>query len=76
MGSDPAPFMANIFLFYYEDKFMISLKFSNIARARRFSYIYRFIDDLNSINDYGSNTLFEQLLGICQDKGYFGSGEY
>ena len=53
MGSDPAPFMANLFLFYYEDKFMKSLKFSNIARARRFSYIYRFIDDLNSINDYG-----------------------
>ena len=53
MGSDPAPFMANLFLFYYENKFMKSLKVSNIAKARRFSYIYRFIDDLNSINDYG-----------------------
>ena len=39
--------------FFLEDNFMKSLKFSNIARARRFSYIYRFIDDLNSINDYG-----------------------
>ena len=47
--------MANLFLFYYGDKFMKCSKFSNIARARarRFSYIYRFIDDLNSINDYG-----------------------
>ena len=53
MGSDHAPFMANLFLFYYEEKFMKSLKFSNIARARRFSYIYRFIDKLNSISDYG-----------------------
>ena len=53
MGSDPAPFMANLFLFYYENKFMKNLKVSNIAKARRFSYIYRFIDDLNSINDYG-----------------------
>ena len=32
---------------------MKNLKVSNIAKARRFSYIYRFIDDLNSINDYG-----------------------
>ena len=52
-SSDPASFMANLFLFHYEEEFMKSLKFPNIARARRFSYIYRFIDDVNSINDYG-----------------------
>ena len=59
MGSDPAPFMANLFLFYYENKFIKSLKVSNTAKARKFSYVFRFIDDLNSINDYGE---FEQSI--------------
>ena len=51
MGSDPAPFMANLFLFYYENKYLMHLKKINIPRARRFSNIFRFIDDLNAIND-------------------------
>ena len=57
---------------------MKSLKFSNIARARPFSYIYRFKDDLNSINDYGefekcSNDIYvvtdESSTGYTDDSG-------
>ena len=62
MGSDPAPFMANLFLFYYENKFIKSLKVSNTAKARKFSYVFRFIDDLNSINNYDEFEIDPELL--------------
>ena len=52
MGSDPAPFMANLFLYFYENKFILEIKKIDIARAKRFSYVFRFIDDLNSLNDW------------------------
>ena len=52
MGSDPAPFMANLFLYFYENKFILEIKKTDIARAKRFSYVFRFIDDLNSLNDW------------------------
>ena len=50
-GSDPAPFMANLFLYYYENKWLKSIKSSNIALARKFSNMFRFIDDLLVVND-------------------------
>lgn len=51
MGSDPAPFFANLFLYYYENKWVKSLKRIDILRARKFSHTFRFIDDLFTIND-------------------------
>ena len=51
MGSDPAPFMANLFLCYFENKFMKQFKVNNMNRARKFNYTFRFIDDLNAVND-------------------------
>ena len=51
MGSDPAPFMANLFLYYYESQWVKSLKKENLQKARRFSNTFRFIDDLLTIND-------------------------
>ena len=57
MGSDPAPFMANLFLYHYESKWMKELKKSNLIQARKFSNTFRFIDDLSAMNDGG---LFEQ----------------
>ena len=51
MGSDPAPFMANLFLYHYESKWVKSLKKDSIQRARRYSNTFRFIDDLLTIND-------------------------
>ena len=53
MGSDPASFFANIFLYFYESKWMNELKNSNLNKARTLCNIFRFIDHLNSINDGG-----------------------
>ena len=51
MGSDPAPFLANLFLFIYESRWLTNLKISDPRRARRLSNIFRFIDDLIALND-------------------------
>ena len=53
MGSDPAPFMANLFLYYYESRWVKSLKKVSLQRARKYSNCFRFIDDLFIINDDG-----------------------
>ena len=53
MGSDPAPFMANLFLYYYESKFLKQYKINNPSKARKFNNTFRFIDDLATINDDG-----------------------
>ena len=53
MGSDPAPFFANLFLFYYESKWVNNLKKKDMIKARTLGNIFRFIDDLNAINDSG-----------------------
>ena len=51
MGSDPAPFFANLFLFYYEAEWIKSMKNKNYSKAKKFSHVFRFIDDLLAIND-------------------------
>ena len=53
MGSDPAPFFANLFLYLYESKWMNELKKTDLIEARKLCNIFRFINDLNSINDGG-----------------------
>ena len=35
MGSDPAPFIANLFLYIYENRFMTNLKKTNLSRAKK-----------------------------------------
>ena len=57
MGSDPAPFMANLFLYYFESKWVKGLKKDNLQLARRFGNTFRFIDDLLTVND---DNFFEQ----------------
>lgn len=51
MGSDPAPFIANLFLYIYENRFMTNLKKNDLARAKNLRHVFRFIDDLISLND-------------------------
>ena len=51
MGSDPSPFMANLFLFTYESKWELETKRRNLYKARIFTNKFRFIDDLCAIND-------------------------
>lgn len=53
MGSDPAPFFANLFLYHYESKWVNTIKKNDLIRARKLCNIFRFIDDLNAINDGG-----------------------
>ena len=51
MGSDPAPFFANFFLYYYESNWMKDLKKKKIGKEFKYGNIFRFIDDLIAIND-------------------------
>ena len=51
MGCDPAPFMANLFLYHYESNWLKNLRKESLQKARRFSHTFRFIDDLLTIND-------------------------
>ena len=53
MGSDPAPLMANLFLYFYENKWLMQLKRKDLVSARKFGNTFRFIDDLCAINDGG-----------------------
>ena len=51
MGSDPAPFFANLFLLFYESRRLKSIKNTNYGAARKFGNTFRFIDDLIAINN-------------------------
>ena len=53
MGSDHAPFMANLFLYFYESKYLKKLKKTSLRISRKFGNVFRFIDDLCAINDGG-----------------------
>ena len=52
MGTDCAPFLANLFLFSYEFKWMYQkLKNKNFFILQKFKYCCRYIDDLFAINN-------------------------
>ena len=51
MGSDPAPFFANLFLYHYESSWLKSTKKTNNTLARKFGNVFRYIDDLLALND-------------------------
>ena len=53
MGVDPAPQMANLYLFYYEYTFMEKLAKEDGKIARKFNNTSRFIDDLITLNNDG-----------------------
>ena len=53
IGSDPAPFFANLFLYIYESRFINHLLKTDPARAQKFRHLFRFIDDLIYFNDDG-----------------------
>ena len=44
---------ANLFLYFYESKWMNELKKNDLIKVRKLCKLFRFIDDLNSINDAG-----------------------
>ena len=53
MGIDPAPFWANLFLYFFESKFIKELISLSPKRAHLYNNTGRFIDDLCAINDGG-----------------------
>ena len=54
MGTDCAPFLANLFLFYYEFNWLTKkYEEKQYDLLKRFNCCSRYIDDLMSINNYG-----------------------
>ena len=51
MGSDPAPFFANLFLYHYESLWLKKISKTNNTLARKFGNTFRYIDDLLALND-------------------------
>ena len=51
MWADPAPCIANLFLYLYENRFLNKLKKEDLWRARKLRHVFRFIDDLITLND-------------------------
>ena len=51
MGTDCAPLLANLFLFYYEYRYMKGLIKNNITLAKRFNFTTRYIDDVLTLNN-------------------------
>ena len=58
MGTDCAPFLANLFLFYYEYSYMKNKLKQNYQLAKTFSNTFRYIDDLLTLN----NPKFEEEI--------------
>ena len=58
MGTDCALLLANLFLFYYEYKYMRNLIKMNLMLAKKFNNTMRYIDDLLTLN----NTLFHSAI--------------
>jgi hypothetical protein len=54
MGTDPAPYFANLYLFFYESKWIRKMMKIEFGTLRKFyNYVNRFIDDLITINNNG-----------------------
>ena len=75
MGTDCAPYLANLFLFSYEFDFLNStLKQKDFATLYKFNKCYRYIDDLLAINNDGTMEDFKytiyppELQLNCEDK--------
>ena len=53
MGIDPAPQMVNLYLYYYEAKFIEMPTKENYSSANKFNFTRRVIDDLHTLNNDG-----------------------
>ena len=51
MRSDPAPFFVNLFLFFYESRWLKFIKKANYGVARKIGNIFTFTDDFIAITD-------------------------
>ena len=62
MGIDPAPFWANLFLYFFESKYVKDLISLGSQKAYKFHGTGRFIDDLCAIND--GNEFYKSFKNI------------
>ena len=53
MGIDPVPFWDNLYLYYYEEKYISGLIGCDKIQARKFHAVKSFIDDLLALNNGG-----------------------
>ena len=53
MGIDPAPPASNLYLHFYESKFMEGLTKTDYGKAKKYNNSERYIDNLNIINNDG-----------------------
>ena len=60
IGSDQGAFLANLFLYYSENKWILNLNQSNLHKVNSFANIFRYIDELYIVNH---NCLIEKHLG-------------
>ena len=61
MGTDCAPLLANLFLFFYEYRYMKNLIKNDIFMARRFNNTMRYIDDLLILNNIQFNDAIQDI---------------
>jgi hypothetical protein len=61
MGTDCAPLLANLFLFYYEYKYMKNLIRNDVWMARKFNNTMRYIDDLLTLNNSSFECAIEEI---------------
>lgn len=54
MGTDPAPYMANAHLYFYEFKFQELQTKQNYSLAKSLNNTFRYIDDVTPLNDKGN----------------------
>ena len=75
MGTDCAPYLANLFLYWYEFDFLNStLKQKDFTTLYKFNKTHRYIDDLLTVNndgtleDYKGRIYPPELKLTCEDK--------
>lgn len=51
MDCDPAPFLANLFLYYYENKWLLDTRKRDLQNSSFFRNLFCFIDGVRAIND-------------------------
>ena len=75
MGIDPAPFWANLYLYFYEEKHVSTLMKQDPSAARKYISSFRFIDDQSNLNDSGqfksaSSSIYPPELEVkCEHEG-------
>jgi len=76
MGIDPAPFWANLYLYHYENIFMMKLIRTDRYKGFKFKSTFRFIDDACAINDNDAfktshNEIYPPELELkCEHSGF------